>query len=193
MPRYFATSAKSWLCHAGVDRTKPLLPWAAPPDVPRLSPLDASARYLRHFVDSWNHAHRADHAERLEKQTVVLTVPASGVLGNDYDPNGDPLSVTGHSNPAHGTLSMGSDGGFTYVPTAGYAGPDNAAAVVSGSCRDHAGNGGLPRSYQLKYDSTRPSLTGVTVKAGNGTATLSWAASGGVAVLDPPQSDDRVD
>ena len=36
--------AKSWLCHPGVDRTAPLLPWAAPPDVPRLSPLEVSAR-----------------------------------------------------------------------------------------------------------------------------------------------------
>src|SRR5439155_2515075 len=51
-----------------------LLPWTAPPDVTRLSPLDVSARYLRHFVDSWNHTHPDDP---LDKQTVVLTVPAS--------------------------------------------------------------------------------------------------------------------
>jgi hypothetical protein len=67
-------SAKSWLSHAGVDRSAALLPWTAPPDVPRLSPLEVSTRYLRHFVDSWNHAHADDP---LEQQTVVLTVPAS--------------------------------------------------------------------------------------------------------------------
>jgi molecular chaperone DnaK (HSP70) len=76
VPGRLVSSAKSWLSHAGVDRSAALLPWGAPPDVPRLSPLDVSARYLRHFVDAWNSAHKpAD--EHLEKQTVVLTVPAS--------------------------------------------------------------------------------------------------------------------
>jgi molecular chaperone DnaK (HSP70) len=78
VPGRLVTSAKSWLCHAGVDRSAPLLPWSAPPDVPRISPVEASARYLRHLVDSWNYAMAAEDAEaRLEKQTVVLTVPAS--------------------------------------------------------------------------------------------------------------------
>ena len=46
VPGRLVSTAKSWLCHPGVDRTAPLLPWAAPPDVPRLSPLEVSARYL---------------------------------------------------------------------------------------------------------------------------------------------------
>ena len=50
-----STSAKSWLCHAGVDRSAPLLPWSAPPDVQRISPVEASTRYLRHMVEAWNH------------------------------------------------------------------------------------------------------------------------------------------
>jgi molecular chaperone DnaK (HSP70) len=74
VPGRQVSSAKSWLCHPGVDRTAPLLPWAAPPDVPRVSPLDVSARYLRHLVDAWNHTHPAD---RLEDQPVTVTVPAS--------------------------------------------------------------------------------------------------------------------
>ncbi|HYV35451.1 MAG TPA: Hsp70 family protein, partial [Gemmataceae bacterium] len=78
IPGRLVTSAKSWLCHAGVDRSAPLLPWSAPPDVERISPVDASSRYLRHLVDSWNHAVAKGRDElRLEKQTVVLTVPAS--------------------------------------------------------------------------------------------------------------------
>ena len=32
IPGRLVSSAKSWLCHPGVDRTAPLLPWAAPPD-----------------------------------------------------------------------------------------------------------------------------------------------------------------
>ena len=78
VPGRLVTSAKSWLCHAGVDRSAPLLPWSAPPDVARISPVDASSRYLKHLVDSWNHAmSRGKEELRLEKQDVVLTVPAS--------------------------------------------------------------------------------------------------------------------
>src|SRR5207249_6104298 len=77
IPGRLVTSAKSWLCHAGVDRTAPLLPWAAPPEVKRLSPLEVSSRYLRHFVVAWNHVMAKSDEDRLEKQAVVLTVPAS--------------------------------------------------------------------------------------------------------------------
>ncbi|MFO0878609.1 MAG: Hsp70 family protein [Gemmataceae bacterium] len=78
IPGRLVTSAKSWLCHEGVDRSAPLLPWSAPPDVARLSPVEASTRYLRHFIDAWNHTMaRNDDSLRLEKQDVVLTVPAS--------------------------------------------------------------------------------------------------------------------
>jgi hypothetical protein len=76
VPGRLVSSAKSWLCHPGVDRTAPLLPWAAPPDVSRLSPLEVSARYLRHFVEAWDHA-MDKTGQKLEDQTVVLTVPAS--------------------------------------------------------------------------------------------------------------------
>src|SRR5262245_2313204 len=77
IPGRLVTSAKSWLCHAGVDRTAPLLPWAAPPEVARLSPLEVSARYLRHLVAGWNQFQAKNDDEQLEKQAVVLTVPAS--------------------------------------------------------------------------------------------------------------------
>jgi hypothetical protein len=78
IPGRLVTSAKSWLCHAGVDRSAPLLPWSAPPDVGRISPVEASARYLRHLVESWNHTvARGRPDDQLQKQAVVLTVPAS--------------------------------------------------------------------------------------------------------------------
>jgi molecular chaperone DnaK (HSP70) len=78
IPGRLVTSAKSWLCHAGVDRSAPLLPWSAPPEVQRISPVEASTRYLRHLVEAWNWTMAPkDESLRLEKQTVVLTVPAS--------------------------------------------------------------------------------------------------------------------
>ncbi|WP_020468396.1 hsp70 family protein [Zavarzinella formosa] len=77
IPGRLISSAKSWLCHPGVDRTAPLLPWNAPPEVPRLSPLEVSTRYLKHFVSGWNSMPKREDADHLELQNVVLTVPAS--------------------------------------------------------------------------------------------------------------------
>ena len=77
VPGRLVSSAKSWLSHPGVDRTAPLLPWGAPPDVVRLSPLEVSAKYLQHIVQAWNHAPKRNPDDRLEDQQIVLTVPAS--------------------------------------------------------------------------------------------------------------------
>ncbi len=77
VPGRLVSSAKSWLCHPGVDRTAPLLPWGAPPDVPRVSPLEASAKYLKHLADAWNSVPKRKPEDRFEEQPVVLTVPAS--------------------------------------------------------------------------------------------------------------------
>src|SRR5262245_7873267 len=71
-------SAKSWLCHPGVDRKAPILPWKAPETTRHISPLEASRLFLSHLVESWNHTvARGDPAQRLELQDIVLTVPAS--------------------------------------------------------------------------------------------------------------------
>jgi len=67
-------SAKSWLCHAGVDRTDSLLPWQGATDIKKLSPMEASSRYLAHIRDAWNHQFPN---EQLEDQDIVLTLPAS--------------------------------------------------------------------------------------------------------------------
>src|SRR5437660_8625097 len=64
VPGRLVTSAKSWLCHAGVDRSAPLLPWSAPAAVVRISPVEVSARYLSHLVASWNHTMAGNDAER---------------------------------------------------------------------------------------------------------------------------------
>lgn len=72
-PGSVVASAKSWLCHAGVDRRAPLLPVAAEKDQPRLSPLEVSARLLTHLREAWDSAMPAPLAE----QEVTLTVPAS--------------------------------------------------------------------------------------------------------------------
>lgn len=72
------SSAKSWLSHPGVDRRSAILPWTAPGDVARVSPVEASSAYLAHLRDAWDHLIAGKTtADRLEHQDVLLTVPAS--------------------------------------------------------------------------------------------------------------------
>ena len=73
-PGRLISSAKSWLCHSGVDRLADLLPWHGAPDVDRLSPVAASGRYLAHIHAAWNHRFPR---KPLEEQEIVLTLPAS--------------------------------------------------------------------------------------------------------------------
>ena len=74
VPGRAVASAKSWLSHAGVDRNAAILPWGAAEDVPRVSPVVASASYLAHVRAAWNRQHPG---AALENQDIVLTVPAS--------------------------------------------------------------------------------------------------------------------
>ena len=73
-PIRLVSSAKSWLCHAGVDRRAAILPSDAPPEVERLSPLAASLRYLAHLRAAWD---QAQPEAPFVEQDVVVTIPAS--------------------------------------------------------------------------------------------------------------------
>ncbi|HLV61364.1 MAG TPA: Hsp70 family protein [Fredinandcohnia sp.] len=74
IPSRLVASAKSWLSHAGVDRREAILPWGAPEEVEKVSPVGASARYLAHLREAWDHLHPD---LPLAEQDLVLTVPAS--------------------------------------------------------------------------------------------------------------------
>ena len=78
VPTHLVSSAKSWLCHTAVNRRDKILPWKANDESNKVSPLEASTLYLKHLVNSWNAQFEAIDSElKLEKQEVVLTVPAS--------------------------------------------------------------------------------------------------------------------
>ncbi|HTD67739.1 MAG TPA: tandem-95 repeat protein, partial [Candidatus Limnocylindria bacterium] len=61
-----------------------------------------------------------DNYSVLEDQT--LTVPPPGVLANDSDIDGDPLTAVLGSGPANGTVTLNANGSFIYVPTTNYFG-----------------------------------------------------------------------
>src|SRR4051794_10093436 len=73
-PIRLVSSAKSWLSHPGVDRRAGILPVDAPPDPAKVSPVEASIRYLDHLKQAWNHAHPE---APFDAQDVTVTIPAS--------------------------------------------------------------------------------------------------------------------
>ncbi len=83
-PIRLVSSAKSWLSHPGVDRRSALLPNDAPEEVMRVSPLEASTRYLSHLRKAWDQTHpEAPFGE----QAVTVTIPAS------FDPGARELTA----------------------------------------------------------------------------------------------------
>jgi hypothetical protein len=84
VPARLVSSAKSWLSHAEAERTGRILPWGSPDDVRKLSPVEASAVYLSHIRQAWDHGFPETP---LADQEVLLTVPAS------FDPGARELTV----------------------------------------------------------------------------------------------------
>ena len=58
-------------------------------------------------------------------EDAVLSVAASGVLGNDSDVDGDALTATKLTDPGHGSVSLQSNGGFIYTPNLNFHGLDS--------------------------------------------------------------------
>ena len=126
---------------------------------------------------------------------VELVVAAPGVLAND---TGTGITVTAHTNPSHGAVSIAADGAYSYTPAAGFAGPDSFTYTITDSASrtstatvqltvsrpaaptavDDAGS----TSFETALDVAAPGVlsndtgTGITVTAHTG------AAHGAVAI-----------
>ena len=96
-PIRLVSSAKSWLCHPGVDRRAAILPNDAPPEVARVSPLEASTRYLAHLRRAWDHAHPE---APFDQQDVTITIPAS------FDPAARELTAEAARAAGYQSLSL---------------------------------------------------------------------------------------
>lgn len=73
LPSRLIASAKSWLCHAGIDRREASLPLAAENDIPKNSPLQACSHLLSHLKEAWDSKMESPFVE----QNLLITVPAS--------------------------------------------------------------------------------------------------------------------
>ena len=104
---------------------------------------------------------------------TAVNINVTDLLDNDTDPNGDTLTITSFTQPAHGTLTL-TGGVFTYTPVAGYTGSDSFTYTISDG---HGGtstatvsltvNAGAVNTVPVAvndYDSTTPD-TKVTINA----------------------------
>ena len=66
------------------------------------------------------------------ENTTIVVSPAEGVLANDVDHEGDPFSAVLVDGPAHGQITVNSDGSFSYTPDADYYGRDSFTYRASG-------------------------------------------------------------
>jgi VCBS repeat-containing protein len=69
-------------------------------------------------------------------EDAELTVAAPGVLDNDNDVDGDPLTAVLDGGPSNGTLALNSDGSFSYTPNADYSGSDSFTYVANDGTED---------------------------------------------------------
>lgn len=96
-PIRLVSSAKSWLCHGGVNRREAFLPAGSPEEVEKISPMRATELYLEHLRDAWNHIHPED---RIETQDVTVTIPAS------FDPAARELTAEAAKNVGFNQLTL---------------------------------------------------------------------------------------
>jgi VCBS repeat-containing protein len=139
----------------------------------------------------------------------TLTVAAPGVLTNDSDSDaGDVLRAAVVTGPAHGTLSLASNGGFTYTPSSGYLGPDSFTyRATDGSSSSSPATVSLtvtqlnrPPAAAAGTDQTVTHNAGFTLRGGGTDAdgdalSYEWSqVSGPVAVIrDPASAETAVD
>lgn len=75
-------------------------------------------------INPVNDAPTANNNSYSVAEEGVLTVTGPGVLANDSDPEGDPMTAQLVTGPTNGTVTFNSDGSFVYVPRADFHGTD---------------------------------------------------------------------
>jgi VCBS repeat-containing protein len=98
--------------------------------------LDSNTATVTITVGAVNDAPTAAGDAYATDEDTVLTVAAPGVLGNDSDPEGNPLTAALVAAPAHGTLTLNADGSFEYTPAANYTGADSFTYKASDGALD---------------------------------------------------------
>lgn len=107
-------------------------------------------------------------------QETTLTIPSGGVLSNDSDPDSDNLTASIDALPSHGTVTLSPGGGFTYVPDAGYTGPD--------SFTYHANDGELDSNIVTVSLTVNEPVAGTIVNGSFELGFTGWTTSGNMTI-----------
>jgi hypothetical protein len=148
-PIRLVASAKSWLCHAGVDCKSPILPADSPEEIAQVSPFQATIAYLEHLQAAWKN-HHPDFP--LEEQDLTITVPAS------FDPAARELTVE-----AARSLGLGQAILLEEPQAALYSWIEKS----EGDWRNHAKVGDIILVVDIGGGTTDLSLIAVTQQNGN--------------------------
>ncbi len=121
---------------------------------------------------------------RVRENSTLIVGAAKGLLANDFDPDGDPITATSFSSTSHGSLSVSLDGSFTYAPAANYVGADSFTYYIS--------DGSLTSSAVVTLEDGETAVIAnpdtFDVYAG---ATLTVSAANGLLVNDYPSTAQR--
>ncbi|MCF7495138.1 Hsp70 family protein [Vibrio sp. L5-1] len=148
-PIRLVASAKSWLCHSGVNRRDAFLPAGSPEEIEKVSPLKTTELYLEHLKDAWNHAN-PEH--KLADQDVTITVPAS------FDPAARDLTAEAARNVGFTHLTL-----LEEPQAALYSWIDNS----NDTWRDEVNVGDIVLVVDIGGGTTDLSLVEVTQDEGN--------------------------
>lgn len=98
-----------------------------------------------------------DDAYAIDEDTPLVVAAGAGVLANDNDADGDPLTLSLLGGPAHGSLTLNADGSFTYTPAANYAGADSFTYEIADG---HGGTDGATVNLTVNAVNDTPVAAG---------------------------------
>ncbi len=126
-----------------------------------------------------------------------LVIVAPGVLFNDADQEGNGLTAVQATGPANGSLSLNTNGGFTYTPNPGYSGPDSFTyRAFDGASNSNlatvsitVAGGSMTLSVQSQFiaigGSTQGTITLSSPAPAGGTTVQIASTANGVATVTP--------
>ena len=146
----------------------------------------ASDHYVSVLLNATSHTPTAVDDSYSTDEDTTLTEADPGVLGNDTDPDGDPLTAALVVGPAHGSLTLNPNGSFTYTPAANYSGPDSFTYRANDGSAD---SNVATVSITVNPVNDAPTAANDAYSTNEDTALNIFAASGVLANDTDPEGD----
>jgi uncharacterized repeat protein (TIGR01451 family) len=154
---------------------------------------DSNVATVSITINAVNDAPQAANDSYSTNENTALSVPASGVLTNDTDVDSPTLNAVPVTNPTHGTLTLNSNGSFTYTPQAGFSGTDSFTYKANDGSLDsntatvtiNVNEGGAlafsSATYSVSESGANAGIIVTRTGGSAGTATVLFSTSNGTA------------